>query len=280
MATLPSNDRAVRTANRDLGKSPNLLKRWQANVPVSASKLNKGVDAINRIIGPVGIPYSSKDGTRRPSQLYIATESRTSEDQTIKARKINPEGEEDQPEVEYAKPKGVGIGEGQKCILVVAGMKRPTLHPVGGAAPLFVAQANASVESLIVSVKPVANAADGASEADAEDRDKLQTQGIRKGDKCFPVVLEDGTEILVPEAGWNAKEPPKDLNGAPEGWDYLSDEDDQIAKGFEVDVVVNCVFGGGIFSQIKRRFTYDASGNVIKVGAEFSGTVFTTTPCP
>lgn len=155
MAELSVKKNAADSAVSDLGKAQTILTPWRVGQPVSTSKLNRGVKAVNRFIQGVGVPDPSNRGTRRPSQLYIATETKTSvtmfgEDntflkETIKARKIARDGQADQPEVEYAKVKGVAIDEGQVCFLVAGGAARPTLHPINDIEQLTVQQANSAM---------------------------------------------------------------------------------------------------------------------------------------
>lgn len=155
MAEIPASDGDARPIQRDPGKVPNVLRTWGTAERISARKLNEPVNALNRIIGGVSIPGSTKDGTRRPMQLYVATETKTSvtmfgEDntflkETIKARKIARDGQDDQPEIEYAKIKGVAIDEGQVCVLVAGGTARPTIHPLNDIEQLTVQQANSAM---------------------------------------------------------------------------------------------------------------------------------------
>ena len=90
-------------------------RRWRAEEPVSAKKLNEPVDIVNRFFGPSATPPQGQglDKLIQSPILFIATAKAETTDELVKAKRVFINGNEADVERSYAKltNQEIGIGE-------------------------------------------------------------------------------------------------------------------------------------------------------------------------
>ena len=292
----PTNTNQIQ-GNTTGSNNAQAAERQRAGRPISASNLNKVVDAVATMSRPVGggRQVVGRGGKIWPD-IYRCTEDAEADDKKVSAIRIKADNEdqENAEAKEYFKISDVRITKGQWLIPVRSTDdtsrdegEYPLLQPISAADPqIYKAESAANESAETVTAAPVS--VDGEV-GDSKAHYKIIGQYIEKDELLIAVTAKDQGDLanktqlpVLQSAGpFGAKSNPESNNFKISGersgaantnsWDVASQGEGK--TGIEITICTGVGFDGTTLEAWTRDFKFDAKGNLVEVSAESKYTI-------